>query len=198
MSTKYARAPCKAFDSDVHKSHTTSWIAQHIARAIEVLPDNQGFDGTHLQALESVLDTVAVLASVLRNLVKEGRNELLLLHKLDIGKRIAGKLDGLVEAVLTTVRHIDNLDDLGQQTLVEHIGRRELLLKVGQTSKNQAADIGLQAIQPQTCQQLASCTNTTEQQRIQFVCVCAKHSYCMHTLSLEIKNCVASSATFRT
>lgn len=49
----------------------------------------------------------------------------------------------LVEAVLTTVADIDNLDNLRRETRVEHVGLRELSLEVGGTSENETSHIDL-------------------------------------------------------
>lgn len=98
---------------------------------------------THFERFHCVGDAKAVFAGVLRNLVKVGGNEAFLLDELDVGQRLCGEFNGLVEAVFTTVRHIDSLDDLGLQPLVKQVGLVQLRLKVSRTSENEASDVNL-------------------------------------------------------
>jgi hypothetical protein len=75
---------------------------------------------------------------------EEGRaNALLLLNELDVAERLGSELDSLVEPVLTTVRHINNLDNLRDKTTVEQIGRVELRLEVGRSGKNESLNVDL-------------------------------------------------------
>ena len=82
---------------------------------VEVLPADERLDGAHLQGPESVLHTEAVAPGVLADLVKVPVDQLLLLDELDIGQRLGRQLDGLVEAVLAAVAHVNKLDDFGLQ-----------------------------------------------------------------------------------
>jgi hypothetical protein len=70
-------------------------------------------------------------------------DELLLLDELDVVERLAGQVDGLVEAVLAAVGHIDNLDDLGLETVVEEVGLVQVVLEVGATGENDTSDVDL-------------------------------------------------------
>ena len=49
----------------------------------------------------------------------------------------------LVEAVLRTVRHIDNLDDLGSQSTVQQITARQITLEIGTSGKYQTGNVDL-------------------------------------------------------
>jgi hypothetical protein len=68
---------------------------------------------------------------------------LLLLNKLDVAQTLGGELDGLVEAVLTSVRHVDDLDDFRHQASIEHVGLVELGLEVGGSSEDNALAVDL-------------------------------------------------------
>lgn len=109
----------------------------------QILEDDQSLGGTSVQSFKSILNTVADLARVQGNFVEVGVDELLLLDELDVTESLGGKFDGLVETVLTAVRNINNLDDLGGQTTVEKIGLVQVVLEIGGTSKNQASNVDL-------------------------------------------------------
>ena len=100
-------------------------------------------DSTPLHGLKALIDTKGVFSAVKGNLVKVGLNQLLFLHKLDIGEGVSSELDGLVEAGLSAVRDIDNFDDLGHEPGVEHVGLGKLGLELGRSSNHKAGDIGL-------------------------------------------------------
>lgn len=70
-------------------------------------------------------------------------DKLLLLYKLHVGKRVGGKLDSLVETVFTTVRHINNLDDLGEQSGVKEITSTQISLELSATGKDETGNIDL-------------------------------------------------------
>lgn len=118
-------------------------VAKSVAGNFEVLKDDQSLDSTELESLEGIFETVADLAGVLANLFKVLANELLLLDKLDVAERLSRQLNGLVEAVVTTVRNINNLDDLGLETGIEHVGAVEIVLEIGGTSQDKTSDVGL-------------------------------------------------------
>ena len=116
---------------------------QDPAGNVQVLVDNEGFGSTEFQSFESILNTVADTAGILTDLLKVFANQLLLLDKLDISESLSSEFDGLVEAVLTTVRHINDLDNLGLEALVEEIGLVEIILEIGGTSKNDTSNVDL-------------------------------------------------------
>jgi hypothetical protein len=116
---------------------------QDPAGDFQILKDNQSLGGAGLQRLQGVVDSVADLAGVLGDVVKVLVDKLLLLDELDVAEGLARQLDGLVEAVLASVGHIDDLDDLGLQTVVEEIGLIEVVLEVSGTSQNDAGDVDL-------------------------------------------------------
>lgn len=70
-------------------------------------------------------------------------DKLLLLYKFHVGKRVGGKLDSLVETVFTTVRHINNLDDLGEQSGVKEITSTQISLELSATGKDETGNIDL-------------------------------------------------------
>ena len=59
--------------------HTAGRIPEHISGDVEVLPYNQRLHGTKFKRLEGVVDTEAVLASILADLVEVLLDQLLLL-----------------------------------------------------------------------------------------------------------------------
>lgn len=61
-----------------------SRIAKDVAGDVQALPDDQGLHGTKFEGLEGVVDTEAVLAGILADLVEVALNELLLLYELDV------------------------------------------------------------------------------------------------------------------
>ncbi len=110
---------------------------------LEVFEDNKGFDGTKLEGLESIFNTVANLAGILANLVKVLSNQLLLLDELDVAEGFGRQLDSLVETVITTVGHINDLDDFGLQTGIEHVGGVEIVLEIGGTGEDETSNVNL-------------------------------------------------------
>lgn len=70
-------------------------------------------------------------------------DKLLLLYELHVGKRVGGKLDSLVETVFTTVRHINNLDDLGEQSGVKEVTSTQISLELSATGKDETGNIDL-------------------------------------------------------
>lgn len=116
---------------------------QDPAGDFQVLKDDQGFGCTGFQGLERIVNTIADLARIHRDVVEVGVDELLFLDELDIAERLASQLDGLVEAVLASVGHVDNLDDLGLQTIIKQIGLVQVVLEVGRTGENDTGDIDL-------------------------------------------------------
>jgi hypothetical protein len=116
---------------------------QHPASDFQVLKDDQSLGSTCLEGLEGVVDTVADLARVLGNVVKVLVDQLLLLDELDVAERLSSQLNGLVETVLASVGNIDDLDDLGLQTVVEQIGLVQVVLEVGGTSQDDTGNVDL-------------------------------------------------------
>ena len=76
-------------------------------------------------------------------MVKVLVDELLLLDELDVAESLTSQLNGLVEAVLASVGHVDHLDDLGLQTVVEQVGLVEVVLEVGGTGENDTGYVDL-------------------------------------------------------
>lgn len=77
---------------------TTSSIPQNMSDRVQVLPDDQSFHCTHIQSLQGVGDTEAVLAGIEGDLVKVLLDESLLLDEFNVRERVGGELDGLMSA----------------------------------------------------------------------------------------------------
>ena len=58
---------------------------------------------------------------------------------VDLGIRLLT----LVETVLRTVRHIDNLDDLGSQSTIQKVTARQITLEIGTSGKYQTGNVDL-------------------------------------------------------
>ena len=58
---------------------------------------------------------------------------------VDLGIRLLT----LVETVLGTVRHIDNLDDLGSQSTIQKVTARQITLEIGTSGKYQTGNVDL-------------------------------------------------------
>ena len=74
---------------------TTSCVAEDVSGNVQVFPHNQCLDRTKLETLERVVDTEAVFAGVLADLVEVTLDELLLLDELDVRERLGGEFNGL-------------------------------------------------------------------------------------------------------
>lgn len=127
----------------VEQDLTAVAVLKSPAGDLQVLEHDQSLDGTQLESLEGVLDAEADAAGIQADLIEVLADELLLLDKLDVAERLGRQLNGLVEAVLATVRHVHHLDDLGLEAVVEQVGLVEIVLEVGRTSKDDARDVGL-------------------------------------------------------
>lgn len=56
--------------TDVNNDLGAGGRAEGMANDIEILPDDEGLDGSHLESMEGVVDAEAVLARVVRDLVE--------------------------------------------------------------------------------------------------------------------------------
>ena len=83
--------------------HTAGRIPEHISGDVEVLPYNQRLHGTKFKRLQGVVDTEAVLASILTDLVEVLLDQLLLLHELDVRQSLSCKLNRLSHDLSTTI-----------------------------------------------------------------------------------------------
>ncbi|KAI6766521.1 hypothetical protein HG531_011743 [Fusarium graminearum] len=118
-------------------------VLENPAGDLKVLKDDKSLDSTQLKGLEGILDTVADLAGILANFLKVLSNELLLLDELDVAKGLGRQLNSLVETVLTTVRNINNLDDLCRKTVIKQVGGVQVALEIGRTSKDETSNVNL-------------------------------------------------------
>merc|ERR1719369_2496829 len=117
-------------------------ILQSDSLNIQVFPANKSLHCTHLQGLEGVIHSEAVLSGVLRDFVKIAADQLLLLDELDVVQALGGQLDSLVESILPSVANIHRLDDLGLQPLVEHVGLAQLSFEICGSSHDQSGYVG--------------------------------------------------------
>lgn len=62
---------------------------------IQVLPHDQGFDGTEFKRFQRIIDTKAVFVRVLADFIEVPLDEPLLLHEFDVCQCIRCKFDGL-------------------------------------------------------------------------------------------------------
>mmetsp|Transcript_9455 Transcript_9455/g.23217 ORF Transcript_9455/g.23217 Transcript_9455/m.23217 type:complete len:256 (-) Transcript_9455:987-1754(-) len=85
-------------------------VSDQVTLNLEVIPDYQVFNGTHLESLQCIINHETEATRVLGNMVEILLKELLFLHQLDVRKGIGTEFDGLVESVLATVADIDHLD----------------------------------------------------------------------------------------
>src|SRR5882724_7742846 len=88
---------------------TSSGVAENVTSDIKIFPDDEGFHGSKLEALEGVIDTETILSSVLADLVKVSLDEPLLLNKLDVRQRFACELDGLFTKVGLDITKSENM-----------------------------------------------------------------------------------------
>lgn len=75
---------------------TSGSVAQDVAGNVKVLPDDERLNGTKIERLQGIVHTEAVLARVLADFVEVSLNKLLLLHELDVGKRLRREFDSLL------------------------------------------------------------------------------------------------------
>mmetsp|Transcript_16231 Transcript_16231/g.50376 ORF Transcript_16231/g.50376 Transcript_16231/m.50376 type:complete len:399 (+) Transcript_16231:242-1438(+) len=111
------------------------------AQRLEVLEGDERVHGAHVDGLHRVADAVAVHVRVEGELVVELLEELLLLDQLHVAERVGREVDGLVEADLTGVSDVDELDDDLLQTRVEHVGEVEALLELSRTGEHEAEHV---------------------------------------------------------
>ena len=75
--------------------HTSCSIAKHISSDVKVFPYNECFNGAQLKGLKSVVDSKAVPAGILADLVEVLLDKFFFLYKFHVCKRLGGKFDGL-------------------------------------------------------------------------------------------------------
>ncbi len=110
---------------------------------LQVLEDDESLNSTEFESLKGVIDTITDASSILRDLLEVLSDKLLLLDELDIRQSLRRKLNSLVEAVLTTVGNVDDLDDLDLKPSIEEIGLVQVVLEVGGTGQNDTGNVDL-------------------------------------------------------
>ena len=68
---------------------------ERVTSDLKSFPYNERLDSTKVQALEGIVHTETVLASVLCNFIEEDRDQFLLLNELDVLKDLRGELNSL-------------------------------------------------------------------------------------------------------
>ena len=95
--------------------------------AVYIFPHNKYFRSTHLHETHSFVNSVAILSSVDRDLLKVTVDKFFLVYELDPAHHILRQINGLVEPVFTAVRDIHDFDNLRLQpldnTITLHEGR---------------------------------------------------------------------------
>lgn len=99
------------------------------------------FDNTILKELHGILDTINNGTRIDRNTIEELRNNVLFLDELDISQRFLSEFNSLVKTIFTTIRNIDNLNNLGSKTRVEHLSSTQFILEITRTSQDQTLDV---------------------------------------------------------
>lgn len=110
---------------------------------IEIFVEEEVFDGTSFKNLHGVVNSENDKTGVSGDFFEELGENLLFLDELDVGQAFLSQFDGLVETIFTTIGNIDNLEDLGLQSLIEHFGLIEIVLEIGRTGQDETRDIGL-------------------------------------------------------
>lgn len=77
------------------ETYTSGRVTKNETSYVQIFPNNQSFNSTKLECLESVGNAKAVFARVLADLIKVLLDQLLLLDELDIGQRFRGQIDSL-------------------------------------------------------------------------------------------------------
>lgn len=75
--------------------HTSSSVAEDVARNVQILPYYKRLDSAKVKRFQGIVHTEAVFAGVLADLVEVSLNKLLLLYELDVGKGLGGEFDSL-------------------------------------------------------------------------------------------------------
>lgn len=103
ISSKPSQMPRVSLDTtntaDNREKLTSGSVTKNVAHMRQVLPDDEGFDGTHFQSLEGVINAEAVLPTVLVDLVKVLLDQLLLLDEFDIGEGLRCEVNSLCRLI---------------------------------------------------------------------------------------------------
>ena len=65
-------------------SRTSSSVSQYVSCDVQVLPDDQGLNGSQFQPLERIINAKAVFARIPTDFVKVALDQSLLLNELDV------------------------------------------------------------------------------------------------------------------
>lgn len=106
--------------------------------------------------LQSIAHSVAELARITSKLIKVARNQLLLLHKLDIRQGISRQLNSLVKTVITSIGDIHDLHDGVLNTGIQHIGHVQLVLQLGTTSEDNTGTVHMLVLNEELDAQLSA------------------------------------------
>lgn len=105
----------------VHLDFILYRVLNLVPHHLDILEEHHSLKGSQLERFHGVIHTKANVASVEGDFFEELANDFLLLHKFDVGKRILSKLNGLIEALIETVRDVNSAQNETQETLVKAI-----------------------------------------------------------------------------
>ena len=77
-----------------------------------------------------ITNTEAIFASVLGNFIEVFANQIFLLDEFHVAKCLRRELNGLVESILATIRHVHNFQDDLQQPVVKQVTLSEFRLEI--------------------------------------------------------------------
>ena len=106
--------------------------------------------------LQSIAHSVAELSGITSKLIKVARNQLLLLHKLDVRQGIGRQLNSLVKTVITSIGDIHNLHNGILNTGIQHIGHVQLVLQLGTTSEDNTRTVHMLVLDEELDAQLSA------------------------------------------
>lgn len=85
MMISSAKAMSEFSGAQHAQRHTSCGVAEDVARGVKVFPDDERLDRAKIECFQGIIDTKAVLASVLANFVEVFLDEPLLLYEFDVG-----------------------------------------------------------------------------------------------------------------
>ncbi|KAH3660506.1 hypothetical protein OGAPHI_007092 [Ogataea philodendri] len=115
-------------------------ILQCVSNGVKTLINDDDLTSSQIKSLKRIVNSVTEFTGILRNLVKVLCDQFLFLDKLDVGQSLSRQLDGLVKSVFSSVRDINQLQNLALQSTVKHVGSTQLGLEISTTGQNQSSN----------------------------------------------------------
>lgn len=103
---------------ELDSSIASGWVLEVVSGVGNVLPQDEGGDGSHSHGLDGVVHSELDHASVQSDLVVELTEQLLLLDELHVGEDVSSESDSLVEALLLAIGHVVDSEDDALQTFI--------------------------------------------------------------------------------